>query len=148
MSLEWSLLALRAASALALLAFLGALFWLLWQDFRAVTHARSAERRGRVVVVAVDGDEPGALAALLGASWPLLPLTTLGRAPTNTIVLEDAFCSLEHAQIVWRGGQWWLEDRHSSNGTRLNDDPIREPVVISSGDVIGIGRVQLRLELE
>ncbi len=145
MSVEWVLLALRIGSAGALLAFLGALFWLLWRDFRAVTRANVAERRGRLVVVAVEGDE---LAALRGASWPLLPLTTLGRAPTNTIVLEDAFCSLEHAQIVWRGGQWWLEDRRSSNGTRLNDEPIREPVVVSSGDVIGVGRVQLRIELD
>ena len=147
MSVEWALLALRIASAGALLAFLGALFWLLWQDFRATTQASSAERRGRLVVVAVD-DNADELAALRGASWPLLPLTTLGRAPTNTIVLEDAFCSLEHAQIVWRGGQWWLEDRRSSNGTRLNDEPIHEPVVVSSGDVIGVGRVQLRLELD
>ena len=148
MSTEWVLLALRMASAGALLVFLGALFWLLWRDFRAVTRAGSAERRGRVVVVGLEGDAADELATLRGASWPLLPLTTLGRAPTNTIVLEDAFCSLEHAQIVWRGGQWWLEDRHSSNGTRLNDEPIREPVVVSSGDVIGVGRVQLRLELD
>lgn len=148
MSVEWALLALRIASAGVLLAFLGAIFWVLWQDFRAATDTAHAERRGRVVVVALDGDAADELAALRGASWPLLPLTTLGRAPTNTIVLDDAFCSLEHAQIVWRGGQWWLEDRRSSNGTRLNGEPIREPVVVSSGDVIGVGRVQLRLELD
>ncbi len=148
MSIDWVLLALRIVSAGALLAFLGALFWLLWRDFRTVTENSSAERRGHVVVIAVEGNDGDALTALRGARFPLLPLTTLGRAPTNTIVLDDAFCSLEHAQIVWRGGQWWLEDRHSSNGTRLNDEPIREPVVVSSGDVIGIGRVQLKIALD
>jgi len=78
----------------------------------------------------------------------LRPLTSLGRAPTNTIVLDDTFCSHQHARVLRRDGQWWLEDQNSSNGTRLNGEPISEPVVLSSGDVIGIGQLELRVELE
>ena len=88
-----------------------------------------------------------AAAELVGASFPLLPLTTLGRGPTNTVVLNDSFCSQEHALVAQRAGQWWLEDRNSSNGTRLNGEPVSEPVVVSSGDVIGIGRIDLKVEL-
>src|SRR5215470_10486813 len=83
-----------------------------------------------------------------GATFPLLPLTSLGRAPTNTITLNDTFASGEHALVTLRGGQWWLEDRGSSNGTLLNGYRIEEPVVISTGDVIGVGQVELKLELE
>lgn len=164
------ILALRLITAAALLAFLGALFALLWRDFRAVAGASLERPRGKLIVIAVgetiedlaaempgalprDTDEGlsawvGAAAPLVGAVFPLLPLTTLGRAPTNTVVLQDAFCSQEHAVIARRGRQWWLEDRRSSNGTRLNGEPITEPVVLSSGDTIGMGRILFRVELE
>ena len=56
-----------------------------------------------------------------GAEFPLLAITSLGRAPTNTATLPDETTSLEHALIHLREGQWWLEDLDSRNGTRLND---------------------------
>ncbi|MBP8972703.1 MAG: FHA domain-containing protein [Anaerolineae bacterium] len=138
------LLALRILAGGLLLAFLGAVFLMLWGDFRAAMAAAGepGRQRGRLVVVGAGA------AARLGASYALLPLTTLGRAPTNTVVLDDTFCSQEHALVMRRDGQWWLEDRGSSNGTRLNGEPVREPVVLSSGDVIGMGRLELRVELD
>ena len=145
MSVDYVLLALRFITGGLLLGFVIALLVILWRDYRAAAVRMSEGRRhrGRLVVIqAKDG------ATKPGASYPLMPMTTLGRSPTNTIVLDDSFCSQEHALVSWRGGQWWLEDRKSSNGTFLNDEPVREPVVVSSGDVIGIGQVQLKLELE
>lgn len=166
MSVDLILLILRLIAGVLLLAMMGAVSWVIWRDYRATAQlvAHSQRQRGRLLVVqaAQVRQEPRAeadtteiasaadalgVAELIGASFPLLPLTTLGRAPTNTVVLNDTFCSQEHARLTWRGGQWWLEDRDSSNGTRLNGEPVREPVVVSSGDVIGIGRVNLKLEL-
>jgi hypothetical protein len=144
-SVETTLLVLRAITGLLLMGFLGAVLAVLWSDYQAAAHliAEGKRRRGRLVVIhTADGAPDGAI------SYPLLSLTSLGRAPTNTIVLADTFCSQEHALVTWRGGQWWLEDRHSSNGTLLNGERISEPVVISSGDVIGIGQIKLKLELE
>ena len=83
-----------------------------------------------------------------GNEFPLLTITSLGRAPTNTIPVTDNFASSEHALITLRGGQWWLEDRHSRNGTTLNDVPVLQPIVVTNGDIIGIGSVRLRLNLE
>ncbi len=166
MSVDVLLLILRVITGAVLLAFLGAVFWVLWRDYRAAVQAAAVtqRQRGRLVVV-----QPGRLAAndgngqtaeltgaadaletaeLAGTSFPLLPLTSLGRGPMNTVVLNDTFCSQEHALVTWRGGQWWLEDRNSSNGTRLNGEKIAGPVVVSSGDVIGIGQVALKLELD
>ena len=137
------LLALRAVTTLLLLAFLAAVFVILWRDYRATASAveEGQRQRGRLVVIrSPDG--------VAGTSYPLLPLTSLGRSLTNTIVLLDTFCSQEHALVTWRGGQWWLEDRNSSNGTLLNGEPVTEPVVVSSGDVITVGRVELKVELE
>jgi len=145
MSEEVLLLVLRILGALLLLAFVGALFVIVWRDYRAVSMevVSRTQRRGRLVVLRADGNslEPGTI-------FPLLPLTSLGRAQTNTVILNDTFASSEHALLVLRGGQWWLEDRGSSNGTLLNGYRIEESVVLSSGDVIGVGQVELKLELE
>jgi hypothetical protein len=144
LSTDVFLLALRALTAVLLLGFLSAIFWVLWRDFRAAasTLSEGQRQRGRLVVMhGLDG-------AATGKSFPLLPLTSLGRSPTNSIVLDEPFCSQEHALVTRRGGQWWLEDRNSSNGTLLNDEPVREPVVVSTGDVIGIGQILLKVELE
>ena len=83
-----------------------------------------------------------------GAEFPLLPITSLGRAPTNTASLPDDTASLEHALLHLRDGQWWLEDLASRNGTRLNDAAIDDPSPVMPGDIIGIGRVKLKMEIE
>jgi hypothetical protein len=145
MNADSLLFALRAAAGLLLLAFVGALLVMTWRDYHAVSQEviSRTRRRGRLVVMQSNG------ATLKpGVAFPLLPLTSLGRAPTNTIVLNDTFASNEHALVTLRSGQWWLEDRNSSNGTLLNGYRIQEPVVISAGDVIAVGRVELKLELE
>lgn len=85
---------------------------------------------------------------LTGETYPLLPLTSLGRSPTNTIPISDSFASSEHALVAMRNGQWWIEDRKSRNGTLLNDLPVTEATVITHGDVISIGNMKFRLELE
>ncbi len=145
MNLEGLLLALRILAGLLLLAFIGVLFVMMWRDYQAVSRevASRTRKRGRLIVLRADGTplKPG-------MSFPLLPLTSMGRAPSNTIVLNDTFASGEHALVTLRGGQWWLEDRNSSNGTVLNGYRIQEPVVVSAGDVISIGQVDLKLELD
>ncbi len=145
MSLEVLLFALRVAAGLLLLVFVGAVFVMMWRDYRAITREvdTRTKRRGRLVVMRADGN-----GMRIGTAFPLMPLTSVGRSPTNTITLNDTFASGEHALVTLRGGQWWLEDRGSSNGTMLNGYRIEEPVVISTGDVIGVGQGELKLELE
>lgn len=145
MSQDVVLLALRLLVGALLLIFFGAVIAFLWQDLRLAREEieTRTRRRGRLVVVGVSESD-----LAIGKSYPLLPLTSLGRAPTNTVILEDSFASSEHALITLRDGQWWLEDRGSSNGTLLNGYRIQEPVVISAGDIISIGRTTLKLELE
>lgn len=136
---------LRLLISVVLLLFLGVITWMLWRDYRQIAfivHERT-RARGRLVVLASQIDS-----VPVGQTFPLLPLTSLGRAPTNTVQLSESFISNEHALVQWREGQWWLEDLNSSNGTLLNDIPLKEAAVISSGDVAGLGSVRLRLELE
>ncbi len=145
MSPNLVLLILRVVLAVLLYGFLGALFWMLWQDVRAAT--RLADVRGRRLgrLIVLESSLPGVTP---GTAFPLMPITSLGRAPTNTAPLPDDTASLEHALLHLRDGQWWLEDLDSRNGTRLNDAPIREPAPVVPGDVIGVGRIKLKVELE
>lgn len=145
MSPNLVLFILRLVLAVLLYAFLGALFWMLWQDVRAAARAATTRGRrlGRLVVM-----ESSLPALALGATFPLMPITSLGRAPTNTAALPDETASLEHALLHLRDGQWWLEDLDSRNGTRLNDAPVRDPAPVVPGDIIGVGRVKLKVELE
>ncbi len=133
---------------MALYAFLGAIVYLLWRDVRAATETAAARQRpvGRLTVIAANGRASEGEKGM--EAYPLLPITSLGRAPTNTISLSDETASLEHALLTLRGGQWWLEDLGSRNGTTVNGTKIDQPVVVSAGDVIGIGRARLMLELD
>lgn len=146
MSADLLLFFLRLVSGALLVAVLVLLFVIVWRDYRsAVLQAESTRRtHGRLIEVREieDGYAP------TGQIYPLLPLTSLGRSPTNTIPINDDYASGEHALVALRGGQWWLEDRQSRNGTTINGMPVNQPVIITDGDIIGVGHAQFRLELE
>lgn len=90
--------------------------------------------------------QPGATTLPPGQALPLRPITTVGRARTNDIVLDDAFVSAEHALLTRRNGAWYLRDRGSTNGTAVNDRRVSGEVRLSDGDVIAIGDVRLKLQ--
>jgi len=144
MSPELLLLILRVAIAVALYAFLAALFLYMWRDVQATGRSESSVRQvsGRLVIVEVDDS----LAMEVGHTIVFQSLATIGRSPTSTLVLPDTFASTEHARITRRHGQWWLDDLNSRNGTTVNGIPITGALVLSSNDIIGVGRVKLRFE--
>jgi hypothetical protein len=139
LSLEITLLLLRLACAVLLYLFLAAAFWILWKDV-ATAGVQQETIEGHLLVL--KGDDAGLLA---GEVLPLAVSTTLGRDLDNTIVISDHFASAHHARLVRRGGDWWLTDLDSHNGTLLNELPIHEPVPLAAGDVISIGQVELQL---
>jgi pSer/pThr/pTyr-binding forkhead associated (FHA) protein len=145
MPLDIILLIVRIAVALILYAFLGAVLVYVLRDIKTTSqHIDESQRvSGRLIVI-----EYKDTAIETGQTYPLRRLTTLGRGPTNTVVLQDSFASVQHAHIVYRSGQWWIEDQHSHNGTSLNDIPLTEAVVLSSGDIISIGQTKLLVELD
>jgi len=143
---EWTLFILRLISAGLLIAFLMLLFVGLWHDFRTAVVEAEGRRRiyGRLIgIKEIDG-----MTHVSGQSYPLVPVTSLGRAPTNIVPIDDHFASAEHAVVLFKSGQWWLEDQQSRNGTLLNGIPLTLPTIITDGDVIGIGSNQFRVEIE
>lgn len=149
MSLELVLLFLRFAVVLLLYAFVGLALFTIWRDWQATvghverTRRVAARPLGRLVVVEGGGTD---LAA--GQSFALNVMTGLGRAPSNTVIVQDPFASTEHALLYCRDERWWLEDLNSRNGTLLNGERLRTPAIVATGDEVGIGGVRLRIELE
>jgi pSer/pThr/pTyr-binding forkhead associated (FHA) protein len=98
---------------------------------------------GRLVVTEIGN----ATTVRPGAIFELGPVTPIGRRADNVIILNDDFVSSEHSLVAYRDGQWWLSDIASTNGTFLNGEKLNQPRVLRIGDVVGVGRVKLRLEL-
>jgi len=138
------LLLLRILSAALLLGFLLLIVWLIYRDMQTTARLLASQERpyGYLRVIACEDDLP-----VVDTRFPLLSLTTIGRASSNTIVLDNGYVSTEHALLTRRGDQWWLEDMGSRNGTLLNGVELGETTVISVGDVIAIGQTQFKLEL-
>lgn len=80
-----------------------------------------------------------------GEVFPLNPKEryTMGRAPSNGIVVKDELCSREHAELRCTDGQWYLRDLGSLNGTRLNGQAVTREIALTPQDEIRIGRTRL-----
>ena len=76
-------------------------------------------------------------------------LISIGRDPSNDVVLPDAMVSRRHAVIEFRGSQYFLRDCNSSNGSLVNGDRVSERN-LRDGDLVAIGtaRMLFREELE
>lgn len=141
MSIEVALFILRVLAGIGLLAFLLALYLILWRSLR---QAEPSRRPHGHLTAAGDGSSESADRFKIELS----PTMTLGRSASNTIVVDDEFASAEHARIELREGRWWLEDCGSRNGTALNGEPVKSRALLADGDIIGIGRSRYVISLD
>ena len=71
---------------------------------------------------------------------------SIGRAPGNSIVISDEpSVSGKHCSIERRGGQFWITDHNSTNGTKLNGEVVTK-AKLGSRDIICIGAVEAMLD--
>lgn len=100
------------------------------------------------------GQSPDAPTRLVVTSGPMrgstLPLgsagVVIGRSSSANLVLDDEFASSRHAQIVLQGGQWYLEDLGSTNGSFVGREAITTPVMLKSGSSFRIGQTTLEVQ--
>lgn len=132
------LLIVRVLLAILLYGFLALLLIYLYRDMRV------AEKAARLI-------GPARLDLMRGdqvvESFPLARVSTLGRAVSNTICLEDVTVSAHHAQISYAQDGWWVQDLGSSNGTVVNGVQISTRVPVTQGDEIQVGNSRLQLHL-
>ncbi len=87
----------------------------------------------RYQLVMRNGPNPGATYSLDA------DLMTIGRDPSNTIAINDAEISRQHARMSAQGGKIVIEDNGSTNGTAINGKRISGPHVLKSGEMISFG---------
>lgn len=69
---------------------------------------------------------------------------SFGRTDENDVVVPNEAASRHHARVVHQDAGYLVEDMRSSNGTRVNGEPLLRPLVLEDGDVIEIGKVRFR----
>jgi pSer/pThr/pTyr-binding forkhead associated (FHA) protein len=67
---------------------------------------------------------------------------SIGRSPESEVFLDDVTVSRDHALIVRRGSEYYLDDCGSLNGTYINRRRI-ESQRLSDGDELQIGKYKL-----
>ena len=133
---------------------LALLFLFIWRAMRWVVRGLNVDRgasgvatvgapaadappRPSILMVSSDGQKPRSVR--LDAS------TTIGRSVECELRLEDTFVSQQHARIFDRGGNWYVEDLGSTNGTFVNEQKLVAPAMLTPGDKIRIGTTIVEL---
>jgi hypothetical protein len=92
--------------------------------------------RGAALVIRAGGGRAG-------ESFPLQrDRLTVGRRPDSDIFLDDVTVSRDHAILVRRGSDYYLDDCGSLNGTYVNRRRI-ESHRLADGDELQIGKYKL-----
>lgn len=81
-----------------------------------------------------------------GSAYDLSGEVLLGRGDDVDIRLQDSFASSRHARLIPQGETTVLEDLGSTNGTRLNGEPLAGPQPLHPGDRIQIGDSEFAFE--
>ncbi len=134
------LLVLRILLAALLYAFLGFAVYTLLRDLKQ-----------QAAILVTRQPPPLTLTHLDGASSAphhyTKPVIIMGREPECDFHLDDQTVSAQHARLSYRQQQWWLEDLASTNGTFLNGEAVTTPVVITQGDELRLGHLEVRIEI-
>ncbi|AFV11635.1 FHA domain-containing protein [Thermacetogenium phaeum DSM 12270] len=101
---------------------------------------RKNRNRVRLDLLVVSGPDQGKRINLQGEER-----FYIGRKGTNHLVLSDINASREHALLEWRGGELYLVDLGSRNGTFINGVRIEQQRLLP-GDQFLIGENLLQIE--
>jgi len=72
--------------------------------------------------------------------------TSIGRSPTNKIVISDACVSRNHAKIQCSDREAKFLDMGASGGSKINGEKIKEAKILVNGDKIKLGNTVLVFE--
>jgi pSer/pThr/pTyr-binding forkhead associated (FHA) protein len=73
--------------------------------------------------------------------------TTIGRVEDNTFQIADPSVSSHHCEVHLRGSDIVIRDLNSTNGSFINGNKTEEGV-LKPGQVLRLGQVELKLEVE
>ncbi|KUK46105.1 MAG: hypothetical protein XD73_1022 [Anaerolinea thermophila] len=75
------------------------------------------------------------------------PEIILGRDPSADFSLNNETISLRHCKVFFRQKQWWVEDLKSTNGTYLNQGQVTTNTILTDGDKLTLGKVDITIRI-
>lgn len=99
-----------------------------------VVKAPNVKTQSDSCLVMIYGPELGKKYLLSGSE-----VFNIGREDNNFIVVDQDNVSRRHACVRRSGEKFVIEDLKSTNGTFLNDDEVKGPMDLRSGDLIKVG---------
>jgi hypothetical protein len=118
-------------------------------DEHGQTMVFSASRRLREPLEQARAARPErALLVVAGRRLLVAPAgATIGRSRDCDVVLDDAGVSRHHARVRPDPPGWTIEDLGSTNGVRVNGQPVHGPHRLRLGDRIELGSTEIVFEL-
>ena len=92
--------------------------------------------RGPALVIRAGGGRVGESFSVEGERM------SIGRRPDSEVFLDDVTVSRDHALLIRRGEDWYLDDCGSLNGTYVNRSRI-ESHHLEEGDEVQVGKYKL-----
>ena len=136
------LLGLRLLAAVALYGFLGWALFLFWHTLRQQAHEVAARQVTPLELLITAPGEAPFRARFASRN------VVIGREGDCECRLNHVTVSARHARLSFHHQQWWLDDLQSTNGTKLNNEPLLTPTVIVHGDEIACGEAHLAVMLD
>ncbi len=72
----------------------------------------------------------------------------VGRGKDCDIAVNHMFLSVEHFQVWYDDGAWYIGDMGSKNGTYLNGSKLKKVRILEDGDEISFGEIKFIFEGE
>jgi pSer/pThr/pTyr-binding forkhead associated (FHA) protein len=135
----------RILFAISLLGFLFLVIRATMRELQqpAVSVLRQKAPQPRATLVTVPGESGSQIPE--GLTFDIQGVSTIGRAQSARVLLDDSSVSAQHALLKPVDGVWAIEDLGSRNGTLVNGRGVTGPVELACGDALQFGRVRLRL---
>ena len=84
-----------------------------------------------------------------GKSLPInVPQFVIGRDPGCNLRTASAMISKRHCAVLVKNGQVFLRDFGSTNGTFVNDEPVKGEIRLKDGDVLKVGPLSFKVVIE
>ncbi|MEJ2511368.1 MAG: FHA domain-containing protein [Anaerolineales bacterium] len=131
------LLSLRLGLAILLFLFLYWAIRIIWKDFSKMAKEESFNIIPPIYLTINKKDHD--------THAFTVPEVIIGRGPSCDFRISDETVSSMHARLFFNLNQWWVEDYGSSNGTFLNEINLATAAVLTQGDQLQLGKININI---